>query len=148
MHRFPAMGQITIDGSDVAANFEFLISAFGLATQMGLSTAATMFLTKSSLPEMKPLAATLDATAQEPVPKHIRLVYYSGHGAHQEHERIDESDRAQLPAFVSEQLIHGLELHSEREWIPLVLHGSEPEPFSNILLSLRLTSDNIDRLMP
>jgi hypothetical protein len=126
--------------------FEFLISAFGLATQMGISTAATMFLTKSSLPELESLAAALDATGQDPVPKHIRLVYYAGHGAHQEHERIDESDRAELPTFVREQLVHGLELHSEREWVPLVLNGSEPEPFSNVLLSLRLTPDNIDRL--
>lgn len=127
--------------------FEFLLQTFRCAIELGLQVATTLFVTKSSLPDLERLADTLDALVPAPpMFKHIRLVYYMGNGAHQEHERITEDDRTRLPEFVAKSLEDGVEIHSEREWIPRILSGAEAGSFANLWLKLKLTPRNIERL--
>lgn len=111
-------------------DFDFLLSTFGIAAELGMNCGATLFVTKSRLPMLEELVAILDSVASKPIYKHYRQFYYYGHGAHRDEERIDEADLDKLPATVADKFRKGFETdwhHAERDWIP-ILRDREDTP--------------------
>jgi hypothetical protein len=125
-------------------DFDFLMESLRIGAELGLKHGTTLFLTRSTLPQLEELTRRLDRLPTSHHGRYVRPFFLVGHGAHLEDERITEEDRALVPEFARESLEKPWVLRSEREWIPVIQAGHPVDP--SVYLHVELTAANIERM--
>lgn len=122
-------------------DFEFLMQTFRTALELGLTYSVTLYLTKTTLPMLGHVLTLLGELPRPPEYKHVRQFYYGGYAAHQEAERITETELRELPPWASASFQEHFDSRTERAWMAVV-RSEDEQPF-DLHLSVELTKDNI-----
>ncbi len=141
---FAGMGKFHDTWVGRRGEYDFLLTMAKIAAELDMERFETIFLTKSTLPQLELLMNTLDGIPNL-AERTVLPLLYRGRARNMEDERITQDMLEQCPERILKYL-DLKDLATECEWITRLGDGYE-SPFAyRKSLIIRLREDNIDEL--